>query len=277
MSFEFTGAYGLPGQSAALETVENQFWWNRWEDQVWVPAVIEGAARDSGNTSYTDILRPGLLLGKLTSGGKLTEFDPAATDGSQRVYGILGFAQKMQRLGANQDRFIGWVMLAGAVKAANLLVPGSTTFGLASTTNEFLIRAQMHPRFIFDDIPQGNTLGGYRSIEARTADTTLVEGDNNVLFTNRGAGAAVNFTLPVTAKKGLRYGFQTVADFSLTVTAGTANTLVLFNDATGSTVAYATAGDMIGGGLEVIGDGTGWLVRPINFGDGVLVQTLTLT
>ena len=29
MSFEFTGAYGLPSVQTALETVENVFWWGR--------------------------------------------------------------------------------------------------------------------------------------------------------------------------------------------------------------------------------------------------------
>lgn len=259
MSFEFTGAYGLPGIAAALETVEKQFWWGRWENQIWVPGVIEGAARDSGNTNYTDVLRPGLLIGQLTSNSKLTEFDPAAADGSQRLFGVLGYAQKMQRLGSNQDRWLGWIQVGGALKPDALLIPGETSYGLSGNSNEHLIRAQFHPRFIFSDNPYGNPFGGWRGVEAKTADYTVVEGDNNILFTNRGASGAVNFTLPATAKKGLRFGFMVVADQNVVVTAGTADTMVVFNDPTADSIAFSTSAEKVGGMIEVIGDGTGWL------------------
>lgn len=275
MSFEFTGAFGTPGITATVETVENQFWWNRYEDQVWFPAIISGAARDAGNTGYETVLRPGLLLGMITATKKLVEWSPTATDGSQRIFGILGHAQKMQRLGANQDRHFG-VMVAGVVKASRILVPGQTSFGLSGQTNEFLARAQMHPRFLFDDAPLGNSFGGWKSVEAKTGNHTVTEAENNTLFTNRGASGAVNFTLPATAKKGLRYGFYGVVDQNIVVTAGTADTIVAFNDATADSVALQTSGDIIGGMFEVIGDGTGWLVMPKTFADGVLVQTITI-
>lgn len=279
MSFDFTGSYGLPGIAAALETVEKQIWWNRWEDCVWRSAVIEGAARDAGNTSYTDVLRPGLLLGKLDSNDKFTEYDPTASDGSQRVYGVLGFAQKMQRMGSNQDRYIGWVMCAGCVKAGSLLIPGSTSYGISAATNEHLIRAQMHPRFLFDDQIWGNPFSGILDIQAKTADYTVLEADNNALFTNRGAGGAVNFTLPATAKKGLSYRFYVVADQTVTLTAGTADTLITYNDAAADSVALSTAGNKIGGAFQVVGDGTGWLLMfmPAQTSDGTATgQRITI-
>ena len=46
MAFEFTGAFGLPGIQSALETVENVFWWGRWERQLYLGAVIDSSSLD---------------------------------------------------------------------------------------------------------------------------------------------------------------------------------------------------------------------------------------
>jgi hypothetical protein len=280
MSFEFTGAFGLPGIQAALETVENVFWWGRFENNIYMPWVIDGATRDTGNTGYTDVLRPGLLLGEITATQKLTDWDHTALDGSQNIVGVLSYAQKMQRLGSNADRWLGWILVGGNVKGDKLIVPGQTNFGISGETEEHIARAQMHPRFTFSDRLRGNTFGGWANVMDYGADAddayTVLESDNNTLFTNRSDSDAINFTLPTVAKKGLRYGFYAIADFAITVTAGTADTMVIFNDAAADSVALSTAGDIVGGMFEVIGDGTSWLVIPHNFADGVLVQTITV-
>lgn len=265
MSFEFTGAWGVPGIAAALETVEKQIWWNRWEDQVWIPAVLGGAARDSGNSGYTDVLRPGLLLGRKTSDKKFYQWDPTQTDGTQILAAVLGHSMKMTRLGSNQDRFIGWAMVAGRLKMDSLLVYGQTSYGIVGLATEYQIRAHMHGRFtLLADEPGAalvNRFGGWADVQAKTADYTVLEGDNNVLFTTRGAGGAVNFTLPATPKLGLHYGFFNVENQNLTVTAGTADTMVVINDKAADSAAFSTASLKIGGMFEVFGDGTGWLTR----------------
>jgi hypothetical protein len=273
MSFEFTGAFGIPGIAAALETVENVFWWGRFENNQYVGAVIEGAARDTGNTGYTDVLRPGLLLGQLTTGEKYTEWDPTATDGSQMIKGVLAYAQKMQRLGSNADRWVGWIMVGGNIKADRLLIPGQTAYTIAGNANEHLIRAQMFGRFLFSDRLQGSRMGGWSNIVIKTADYTVTEADNDTLFTNRGDAGAINFTLPTTAEKGLHYGFYCVADQNMTVTSGTADTLVCFNDATADSITLSTSSEKIGGMFEVYGDGTGWLTKTSLAADS---QTVTI-
>jgi hypothetical protein len=260
MSFSFDGAFGTPGIYSEVGTFENQFWWEKYSGQVWFSSIISGAARDNGNTSYETVLRPGLLMGLITSSKKLVQWDPTATDGSQRIFGVLGYSLKMQRLGSNIDRHYG-IMVAGMVKASKLIVPGTAALGIAGTTNEHLIRAQMNRRFLFDDLLGGNPWGGWQEIRAVTDTTlTVTEAMNNTLFTNRGAGGNIAYTLPATAKKGLRYGFMAVAAGTVTVTAGTADTLVTFNDAAADSIAYSTAAEIIGNFVEVIGDGTGWLV-----------------
>ena len=260
MSFEFTGAFGLPSVQAALETSENVFWWGRFEQEAFIGSLIDGSTRDAGNTGYTDVLRPGLLLGKVTSSGKLKEWSPTAVDGTEKVFGVLGYSQKMQRLGSDADRWLGWIYTWGFLKADRVIVPGSTAFGISGNANEHLIRAQLHNRFTFNDQLEGNNFGGIRSVVAKTTDYTVTAADHDTLFTTRGAAGAVNFTLPTTALAGLRYRFIAVADQNLTVTAGTADTIVTANDAEADSVAFSTSTEKIGGSFEVIGDGTSWLV-----------------
>ena len=245
MSFEFTGAYGLPSVQTALETVENVFWWGRFEQEAFIGSVIDGAARDAGNSGDTTVLRPGLLLGKVTSSGKLKEC----------------YSQKMQRLGSNADRWLGWVYCWGFLKADRILVPGQVNFGLSGQTNEHIIRKQLNSRFTFSDDLAGNSFGGYNNVVAKTDDYSVTEADNT-LFTNTGASGAVNFTLDADGhtKKGLRYGFFVTADQNVTITSGTADKMYTFNDAAADSVAFSTSSEKIGGYVEVYSDGAGWIV-----------------
>ena len=282
MSFEFTGAFGLPGVQSALETVENVFWWGRWEHQLYIGAVIEGDSRDGGNTGYTEILRPGLLMGKKDTGDKWMPWDdtPAVADaGIEKCLGVLSYAQKMTRLGSDADRYVGWIMVGGAVKARNLLVPGSANHGLSGNANEHIIRAQMHPRFTFDDKLVGSPMGGWRAITAKTASYTVTEADNGTLFTTTGSTDDVVFTLPDAAEKGLWYGFYSSStvdeDTSMTVTAGTADTMIGLNNDVADGLAFSTTNEKIGGMIEVIGDGNKWLTIVHSHGLGATAQTVT--
>ena len=273
MSFEHTGAFGAPGIQAALETIENVFWWGRWESHLYVGAVVEGDSRDTGNTGYTEILRPGLIMGKKTTGDKWMPWNgsPGAGDeGIDTALGVLSYSQKMTRRGADQDRWFGWIMLGGGVKARNLLVPGSTSFGLAGSAHEHIIRAQMHPRFTFDANPAGNRMGGWKRIKevaslAATAGSgaiTVTEADSGTLWLVKGSDQAITFTTPATAEKGLWYGFYNAVDQNLTVTAGTADTMVTLNDIAADSVSFSTSSEKIGGMFELFGDGALWLVAP---------------
>ncbi len=232
-----------------------------------------------GNTSYTQILRSGLLLGMVTSTKKLKEWNPTGTDGSERLFGVLDIPLNMQRLGSNQDRYLGYVLVRGLIKPEALIIPGETTYGISGEDYEHVLRYQMQQRGIMMTdstytLARPN-LFPWVDIVAKTADYTVTEADNNTLFTNRGAAGAVIFTLPTTAKKGLRYGFHLVAGQNLTVTAGTADTMISFNDAAADSVAFSTVAELIGGHFEVIGDGTSWIVIPSVFGLGATAQTVT--
>jgi len=66
-----------------------------------------------------------------------------------------------------------------------------------------------------------------------------------------------------------------VADVTLTVTAGTADTLLTFNDAAADSVGFATSSEKMGGAFLVWCDKT--TVGAIPMGAGGHVQTLTVT
>lgn len=275
----YDGAYGLPGLRDELNTVENQFWVGRWENQLWAGEVIEESSLDSGNTGHTANLRAGLLLGKLTSGanaGKVTEWDPSASDGSENIYGILAHMQNVDYQGGTADR-LTTIMVGGTVDPSKLLIPGQTALGISGNANEFLIKNQLvgGGRFLLYKEFVPNDQGAWRNVVAKTADYTVTTADSGVLFTNRGATGAVNFTLPATAYRGFRVGFYVAADQDVTVTAGTADTMVAFNDAAADSVSFSTASEKVGGMFEVIGDGTGWLVLPRLGADSQTVTVAT--
>lgn len=104
-------------------------------------------------------------------------------------------------------------------------------------------------------------LGGNwaQPVEAKTADYTVVKGDCGKLFTNRGAGATVTFTLPNSAGVGNGWWceFATVAAQAIVIASAPADTLIVHADATADSVTTAAT---IGQHFKVICDGTGMFV-----------------
>ncbi len=259
--FQYHGTDLSPGFQTALETSENTFWIGRPELQVWDKAKIDASALDAGNTGATGVLRAGLLLGKVTASNVIKQWNPAGTDGTQYLYGILGAPISVTYMNSTADRLRGLILVAGAVDPTKLLIPGQTALGIAGNANEFIIRAQLWPRIqLYPDYP-GVRFGGWKDIVAKTANYTVTTADNDTYFTNRGASGTVVFTLPATPYKGLRYCFHAVAGQTLTVAAGTNGTMIAMNDAAANSISFSTANEIIGGSVEVLGDGTSWLTQ----------------
>jgi hypothetical protein len=236
--------------------------WGRLDQQVYLPVVIDGSARDAGNTSYTDVLRPGLLLGKVTSGtdkGKMMQWNPSATDGSQKIAGVLMSAQKMQLLGSDQDRYTGYVLLSGCVKANGLVIPSLTTDGIVGASLEWVVRRQMAYAFRFDDDVSSYIPGSV--VSTVTADTTVTEAMAGQMFVTNGA-ASITFTLPASPKQGLEYSFFNAVDQNMVITCATTDIMICYNDIAADSVALSTAAEKVGGSFRVIGTGTKWIVIP---------------
>ena len=280
------GGFGMvPGIGTDIWTSENSFYWENLAFRR-MGAVIDGATRDTGNTGYTDILRPGLLLGKRYSTNEFAVWDPTATDGCQFIAAILDNpAQKMTDANAtSQDRQRS-VLIQGTVKPERLLIAGQSSYGIVGNTYEYLILRQLQRAgfLVYQNplttslLPSSDFLMGCTILQAVTADRTLVNYESGSWFTNRGASGAVVFTLPASPKLGVWFRFSTVAGQTLTITAGTADTMIVFNDATADSVSFGTSSAKIGAGADVVFDGTGWIVRPTTFTDGTNSQTITLS
>jgi len=253
---------GLPGMGDAVVSSENTFLWgpNTW--YLTKGIVLSSAAVDAGSSPTTD-LRPGLVLGKVTSSGEYVNYSATATDGSQVAEGVLfGSVRMVSNLSGSVSDMLGVMVVAGPVK-------GGSLNGI-----DQLSRGQMFGRFIFDDDLAGNRFG-WRDVVAKTADYVVTAADRDTLFTTQGAAGTVNFTLPTIAK-GLKYRFFSEAAGAMTVTAAAADTLVVFNNAIGNAIAFSTANEIIGGAIEVIANAnaTKWLVF---VSLGAETQTPTIT
>ena len=263
-AYNFDAHFGNPGMGTAIEEVQipTGLGWGKPFSLQFKQARIDGSARDAGNTGYTDVLRPGLLLGQVFSTGKLKEWSPTATDGTHRIAGILSQALKMTENGANTDRFFS-VIVGGSIPARGLCVASSTSYGIDGLADEYMIRSMLSPACQLVDDPFGLLTGVIKGILTVTATATLSELHMGTHIVVRGAVAAVNLTLPATPKRGMRFLVTNASAQNLTITAGTADTMVVFNDLTADSVTLSTAGELIGGSFEIIGDGTGWIVLPL--------------
>lgn len=152
----YDGAFLPPTQLPAIEQIEQDLTsviWNRLDLQtIGSNALISGAARDAGNTGYTDVLRPGLLLTK-DANGKFVEWGSVVDYATDKIQGVLLSALKVTRMGSNQDKYVGYVLLGGHVKVNGIIRPGNTSAGIASDAQETVIRTQMKYGFKFDDDP----------------------------------------------------------------------------------------------------------------------------
>jgi hypothetical protein len=110
-------------------------------------------------------------------------------------------------------------------------------------------------------------------VTAKTEDYAVLVGDFGTIFTTRGAGGAVTFTLPAASgNSGQWVEFYCVADQNMIIT-GTDEELVVLNDLTADSIAFQTASEKIGGGFRAVCDGTSWIVVPL----ATETQTITIT
>ena len=241
-----TDSYGItPGLTTARETYENEFRWGSQFQGVFANGLISGSAIDSGNTP-TFQLRPGLLLGQITSTGKYTNYSPTATDGSEVASAVLIEGLRMLDFSnVATDRFYA-VLVGGPVKASKLI------------NFDGMARQQMD-KFIFDDI--GQMMGGhwfpFKRFVTKTAAYTITAADNYTLFDNTGAAGTVVLTLPAIAN-GYFFGLQCSAAQVFRFTSNEGSN-VIGTSLTNSSVSVTA----IGGCIYIYSNpaGTKWIVE----------------
>ena len=107
-----------------------------------------------------------------------------------------------------------------------------------------------------------------------TSAYTVLATTSGAVFCTTGGTSATTFTLPAVAA-GLNYMFCNTVDYNMIVTSTDADTMVVMNDANADSVAYQQASELIGGAMEVVCDGTLWLVFMSNWSDDAIDQTFT--
>jgi hypothetical protein len=101
----------------------------------------------------------------------------------------------------------------------------------------------------------GSPIGGFAAgVTAKTANYTLTVADGGKFFTTEGAGGAVTFTLPATASlpTGWTAEFFQAADQDMIIAAGTADTMVTFNDLAADSIAFSTTAEQIGNYVKIV-------------------------
>lgn len=254
------GFGSLPGFSTALQSIEAAITWggDRASRLQQDGVAIYSGAQDAGNSPVT-YLRPGLLLGKASSGaaaGMLTAYAANNTDGSQQVFGVLLRGLSMLDWTGVVENKYGNILVGGPVKASQLI-------GLDS-----FARRQMSGRFWFDDDIQDQygTFDDFSSLEVpKTANYQILAADNGSLFTNLGAAGAVTLTLPAVATPGFTVEVLVMAAQNVIVASKEGTNIVWDGNASANSLAFSTASHQIGGHLQFIANaaGTKWYVRQL--------------
>lgn len=245
MSYPFdTNDMAFPGIESELNTVQNQFWWGRQEQQTLLQATISGAARDAGNT-VTDVLRGGLLMGRVTATGVYKEWNPTGTDGSEVIVGILPYPLKMTDAGSNVDRH-AQLFVGGNLYSDRILIPGEADEGIVGHAQEFNVLNQLVDRgFRLDKhLQYGNPLS-YRprlltAAEIAADAVTVTTADHGRTFNMVSADATTTVTLPA-AKVGLT--FTVVSSAAQTTTIALASGTVIIPGNAAATGVSLTTGE----------------------------------
>jgi hypothetical protein len=100
----------------------------------------------------------------------------------------------------------------------------------------------------------------------KAASATLTRSDSGNVITTYGATAAVTITLPTPVFKGWWCLIVNAVDQNLTVTAGTADTLITHNNAGADSVDFDQTNNKIGQAVLVISDGNAYHALQVTAG-----------
>ena len=245
---------GLPGVRAAVTTTTREIFWGGDASRQKImrgQAQYSNTLRDAGS-SPTTVIRPGLLVGKLTADSKYAHWDPTATDGSQYFGGVNEHELVMVEgyAAAAAERF-GPVVLQAPLRAAALLVLGTA---LTSSAHQYLARRVLaEAGCMLDDDPMGYLAGVNSRTILKTATGDIAATENGATFVVVGSGA-VTLTLPALAT-GLSFKFYNGADQNLIIASnGSSDNIVGLGDLGGDTITFSTSSEKIGAQVDIYSD-----------------------
>jgi hypothetical protein len=253
MPFTFPDWNAIPGIQPSLFSQEYQFLWGPARIDLWKSIIVDASAVDSGNSPTTQ-LRSGLLMGQVTATGFFKQYNPAATDGTQFVQGVLSLGIDMLSSDGNTYARQNMLCLQAPVRSAYL-------WGLDAQAQNNM--KQMG--FRFDTDLTAPAAIPFKVGATKTANYTIVAADNGVIFDNAGATGTVIFTLPAIGL-GYYFEFLAVANYTVEVSSAEGGNMITYNNAAASHVAFQTASQIIGGIFRIYSDaeGTAWIVDAPN-------------
>lgn len=248
LQHSFTGLNGRPGISTVAQTFENEFLWGNWYIQQHTGLLIDSSARDVGNTGNPEILRQGILLGKVESTQTLTVWNPNATDGSEYIFGVLNQTVSMRSLSGTQDRLNGFIVMSGGLQVDRIIIPGSVNVGIVGNPLEYQVRALLRPNFLLNDSYQYARPDDFiTTIPSSASPMALTHLQSHKRFHSN---ANVTMTLP-TPIRGVKFTFY---NDGATTTVGSNSANIKVPGAAPAT--SLTVSDEV---ITLIGTGTQWL------------------
>lgn len=243
--------WATPGVAAAVEITESELLWGSGQARsgtLWQSGVLSSTIRDDANSPAT-VLRSGLLLGKLDSGGEYEEWDADVATGTQNIAGILDCEMNVNdKYGTAEDKVFRILRARAPLKARKLLIQGSAFIGHA---DEYLARRQLHAAgHVLDDDPFGYKAGAGFRVSHETGTTDTLTADQNGMRLVYNNAASVTVTLPA-IKPGLVYDIVRVGDEELVVVSPTADNVIVGNDLSADGVTFTTTGEHLGAAIRV--------------------------
>lgn len=257
------GQFGIPGVSPAAFNETTELYWGGDESRIEIlrkDALYDSTMLDAG-AQIPSTVRAGLLVGALAANGRLKQWDPEATDGTQHLFGVNPHENRMiDQFGQPVGRFPP-VVVKAPLKASALLILGDA---LKGHDYEFLARKALWEMGCrLDDDAQGFLAGYARRTFIVTATGNIETSQNGGIFICKGSGART-LTLPA-IKPGLVYEFRNFVNQNLTINTQAADKIVHVNSLVRDSLTFSTASQLIGGYLrfEAVLDGADpiWVVQ----------------
>ena len=145
----YNAAFLPPGMGTIMSSAEEDnsglFYGPNLTPRYLTYAVVDGASRDAGNTGFTTVLRPGLVMAQVTTGGKWKPFVSGASDGTQFARGILtAFGLSTQLGGVDTDRWLATILVGNAcVNPEALCLNTTAAYGLIRTGIGLAVRKHL--------------------------------------------------------------------------------------------------------------------------------------
>lgn len=127
---------GMGSETYCLENDISGIVYGSIHNQMLVPyALVDGASRDTGNTSNTTVLRIGLVMALNSSTNKWQPFESGGSNAIGSPAGILlELGLNTQLDGADADRWLATIMVAGCVYPTGLCIKSTAGYGIDKST-----------------------------------------------------------------------------------------------------------------------------------------------